>query len=308
MTSAGTLGLTPTSLTDDIQLNSILAATDFSSTSEKSLRDALAIARYYRAKLYGVHVKPWSAGELAGSDRTAAAAALKHAEQLERELRDAGHEFILREGDVWTELEKFIREARIDLVVVGTHGRTGVKKVLLASVAEEIFRHVSCPVLTVGPHSPPFERGPRQTVRPILFATDFCESCAKALSYAVSLANRRGTRLVLLHVLSPVPTVESNGWHTPEDVFQARKAIRAATLQRLQHLVSRRALALHPISIAEFGSPADTILWAAETLQAEAIIMGLQRESLGGAHLSWSTAYEVVCSAPCPVLTIRTAA
>ena len=297
MTSAATLTMAPASR-DDVQLNSVLAATDFSATSEKSLRHALAIARYYGAKPYALHVTP-SYGDVS-------AAALLHARQLERELCANGGQFVVREGDVWAELQEFIRQRHVDLVVVGTHGRKGLKKVVLGSVAEQVFRNVSCPVLTVGPYSPHgFEIDPRGTARPVLLATDFCESCANALNYAISFANRRGTRLALLHVLSPAPAVKSKRWYTAEDVAREQNATRAAAFQRLDGLVSRRPLALNAVCMAEFGDAADTILWAAEKLQAEVIIMGLQRRAFNEPHLSWSTAYQVVCTARSPVLTIR---
>src|SRR5437016_9935940 len=89
---------------------------------------------------------------------------------------------IVRRGDVCEELEELVEKELIDLVVVGTRGRTGVSKVMLGSVAEEIFRKVSCPVLTVGPNSawdwPQREVGAEKV---ILFATDFGDAALKAL-------------------------------------------------------------------------------------------------------------------------------
>ncbi len=284
------------SITDHVQFRSVVAATDFSAASEKPLGHAVAIARYYGAKLWVVHVAPSLSGTVASPPSTGVTATLK--DQL-----------IVREGDVWTELQTFIRQAAVDLVVIGTHGRTGLKKLVLGSVAEKVFRRMSCPVLTIGPYAPhAIETSPRRRLGPILFATDFCESCAKATAYAVSFANRRGNRLALLHVLSPVSPEPANRSNTAEDKSPARGLIRAATLQRLQDSVSGCELVLQPTFMAAFGRPADKILWATNRLRVEAIVMGLQGKSFSQPHLSWSTAYEVVCRAPCPVLTIRTTA
>ena len=283
---------------DDIRLHSVLVATDFSAASEKAVRHAVAIARYFEAKPYAIHVTP--------SYRDVSVSDLHNGNVLERELESCNGQFAFREGDVWLELQKFIRQRQVELVVIGTHGRTGLKKLVLGSVAENVFRHVSCPVVTVGPNSPStFESKPKAPVRPVLFATDFCDGCANALGYAVTFANRRESRLALLHVLSQVPAVDGNRWFTAEDVERKRNASRLETLQRLEKLVSSCAMSVQPLCMAEFGSPAENILWAAQNLQAEVIIMGLQRPSLSNTHLSWSTAYEVVCSAPCPVMTVR---
>lgn len=234
--------------TSDIRLKTVLVATDFSAASEKSVRHALGIARYFAAKPYALYITP-SYRDISVSD-------LQHANQLERELETCNGQFAFREGDVWKELQKFMRQRQIELVVVGTHGRTGLKKLVLGSVAEKVFRQVSCPVVTVGPHSPnAFDVSPQETVRPVLFATDFCEGYAKALGYAVSFANRRGTRLALLHVLASVPSVDRNRWYTAEDVERERNAARIATLQRLQDLVCDRKLDCSPSAWLNLDHP-----------------------------------------------------
>src|SRR6516162_6794941 len=131
----------------------------------------------------------------------------RDARQLEQGLLASGalaglkHEFIIREGDIWTELDGVIRQKNVDLVVVGTHGRGTLEKLLLGSVAEQIFRHADCPVLTVGPHSrqeSPLENG--REMRPFLFATDFSVHSVHALPHAVSFANHFKAKLCFLHV------------------------------------------------------------------------------------------------------------
>lgn len=92
-------------------------------------------------------------------------------------------------------------------MVIGTHARRGLGKLLLGSVAEHIFRHADCLVLTVGPGSlqgSPVGSG--RAIRPFLFATDFSEASLRALPYAISAANRFGTKLVLLNVMSEIPS------------------------------------------------------------------------------------------------------
>src|SRR5208283_2037009 len=147
--------------TGDILLKSVLVATDFSEASDKALRHALAIARHYGAKLYLTHVVSSLGFTLVGPDAVVAAteAVCRDARQLEEDLVQRGalaglsHEVIVRQGKVWEELEEVIREERVDLVVLGTHARRGLGKLVLGSVAEHIFRHAGCLVLTVGPGS-----------------------------------------------------------------------------------------------------------------------------------------------------------
>ena len=171
--AAATLGLGP---------RSVLIATDFSEASEKPLRHALIIARHFGAKFHLAHVVSSIGYTLAGPPalNLACEAASRDAEKLEQELVDHGwlagmeHEFLVREGIVWQELETLVREKHADLLVIGTHGRKGLGKLLLGSVAEHLFRHADCLVLTVGPRS--FQNSSLENLnapRTYLFATDF---------------------------------------------------------------------------------------------------------------------------------------
>ena len=310
------MSLLPPSTVVDIQLKSVLIATDFSPASQKPLRHAISIARHYGAKLYLMHVVSSLGFNLVGSDAVVAAVELAWRDMRQAEehlvatgaLKDLRHEVVVRDGDVWVALEGVIKQERVDMVVIGTHSREGLGKLVLGSVAEQIFRHASCLVLTVGPNSP--EDAKMETVgtaRPILFATDFVEGSLGALPYAISFANQRRTKLAFLHVLPSVPHLEGNRRYTASDVEQIRRNTRSDTLQRLEALVAHAALAVEPAFLAEFGEPAEGILRAAEALRPEAIIMGLNRTAYIDTilHLRGSTAYKVVCGAICPVLTVR---
>jgi nucleotide-binding universal stress UspA family protein len=288
-------------------------ATDFSPASERALCHATAIARFYEAKFYLLHVVSPVASTTVGPETTNAAteAAWIDAQQLQNQLIESGalvdvsHEFLVRQGNVWEEVERVINEKRVDLLIIGTHGRRGLGKLLVGSVAEQIFRHADCPVLTVGPGS---FQGPMidatEVVWPFLFATDFGDASLRALPYAVSFANRVGTKLILLHV---APHSISLQRATPHDIEQAEEPARQSSLRRLKELTENTQLTVNPEFMVVFGSPGKKILEVAESLTADAIIMGLHRGApLGRAsHMLWTTAYEVVLRAGCPVMTVR---
>jgi nucleotide-binding universal stress UspA family protein len=132
----------------DLRLKSLLLATDFSPVSEKPLHHALAIARHYEAKLYIAHVVSPIHYLMAGPEAFEVGwdAAYRDAQLLEQELGanrlldDLDYEFIVRQGRVWDELQAIICQEKIDLVVVGTHARRGIEKLILGSVAEQVFR------------------------------------------------------------------------------------------------------------------------------------------------------------------------
>jgi len=300
----------------DLQLKSVLIATDFSATSEKAIRHALAIARHFRAKLYLLHVVSSLGIIIAGPDAIAQSTTLAFRDLtlLERELvtsgalREMRHQAMVCSGDIWTELQRVIGREDIDLVVLGTHGRSGFKKLVLGSVAEQVFRHAGCPVLTVGPCSPPDAPiASNGAPRPVLFPTDFSDASLQALPYAVSIAGERRTNLVLLHMLSLAPHGEGHRRYTAADVEQIQMEARATARRQLRGLAAQANFAIEPALVAEFGPPAEGILRVASELHAEAIVIGLHRRVYAevSAHLPWSTAYEVACQAACPVLTVR---
>jgi nucleotide-binding universal stress UspA family protein len=301
----------------NIAVKSVLLATDFSKASEKPLRHALAIARHYGAKFYLAHVVSALGFTLTGPDAVIAVtdAAWRDARQLEDDLVQRGalaglrHEVIIRQGDVWEQLEKLVRQEEVDLVVIGTHGRRGIGKLLLGSVAEQIFRQADCMVLTVGPSSlPEVPIESRRPIRPFLFATDFGAASLHALPFAISSANHFGAKLILLHVIPEVPMQNGSRWYTADDVMRMRENARLTGLRRLEELASPYTeLEIKPECQVEFGQPADVILQVADTLNTDVIIMGLHRSAHIGtaSHMPWATAYKVARSANCSVLTVR---
>ena len=178
----------------DIRLKSVLLATDFSEASQRPLGHALAIARHYGAKFYLAHVVSSHGYTIVGPQalELVSEAVTRDLQQMERELVAEGslagmdHEFLVRQGIVPEELQSIIAQKQIDLVVLGTHGRQGFGKLILGSVAEQIFRNADWFVMTVGPLSYHDARVENHHVdRSFLFATDFGEASLCALPSAI---------------------------------------------------------------------------------------------------------------------------
>ena len=141
----------------------ILHATDFSSASRPALVKAIALAGQNRAPLQIAHVlAPLmlpAGGDFAfmpattyqAIDQQARQYAQKQLAGLVARARKAGVRAtaVLLEGSPHEQVPRAARRARADLLVIGTHGRTGVTKLLLGSVAERLVRVTPCPVLTV---------------------------------------------------------------------------------------------------------------------------------------------------------------
>jgi nucleotide-binding universal stress UspA family protein len=148
-------------------------------------------------------------------------------------------------------------------------------------------------------------------IRPFLFATDFGQASMQALPFAISSANHFGTKLILLHIIPEVLVPEGSRWYTAGDIIKMREDARMTSLRQLEELTpSYQDLVVEPERIVEFqssSSVSETILQTAENLKVDAIIMGLNRSAHIGtaSHMPWATAYEVVCRASCPVLTVR---
>jgi nucleotide-binding universal stress UspA family protein len=284
-----------------IELKNILFATDFSPAADVAAQFALQMAKSYGAMLYGVHVNRIEnytavAPEAWATMAEAADRECKEdAERLNKQLAAAEHEVIIGEGNTWETLSKVIEQKKIDLIVLGTRGRTGLGKTLLGSVAEEILRRAACPVLTVGPHvSMQPERAAQ--MREILYATDLAANFPVAAPYAISLAQENEAHLALLHVIEHPKSGELvNGAQTAE-----------AKMRKLQELLPRDAdLWCEPRYLVESGIAAEKILDAAEMLRAELIVLGAQPANWLATHFNGGTVHRVVAEAKCPVLTVR---
>ena len=167
------------------KLDNVLVATDFSAASKEAVLYATAIARRHHSKLIITHVVT-SRSDTALMDGWRAGQAEIIEQLLANRLDGIEHELIVKSGEIWEVLSRLIAEKRIDLVVVGTRGRTGVMKFLLGSVAENIFRRAPCPVLTVGPNIA--DQDPEIGPERILAATGFAAHSVHGVRYAIGLA------------------------------------------------------------------------------------------------------------------------
>ncbi len=302
-------------LKQSVTFKNILLATDFSEVSRKAVPYAAAIAGRYGSKIYLAHVLPAQPrmpipiaplpGELV---RERLNSEMEMESFLQNSLANIPHELRLERGPIWDALSELIQRDEIDLLVLGTHGRGGLKKVILGSVAEEIFRPASCPVLTVGP-AVPAEKGCTKEFHKILFATDFGPASLHALHYAISLATESNARLIVLHVVTPVPVVQVGPyWYPGTDLVEQQNTARARYIGRLKQLIPPEAnLPFEPEFLVEFDFAPDAIVQTAADSQADLIVMGVNQatSARASAHLLWATAHEVVCHAKCPVLTVR---
>ena len=286
------------------RFENVLFATDFSAAAEQAIPYVKNLVKHYHSRLLALHVRPVVVNPMTQPStwaidvEYARSVDEQNREQLCQTFEGVPADVLIEEGEVLPVLQKAIEKNQVDLVVMGTRGRTGLGKLLLGSIAEEILRNITCPVLTVGPHADSAP-GSRAEFREILYATDLSPETARAAAYATSLAQEFGARLTILHVVPESRPGDLVSW---ADVQESSKEL-------LRKLVPAGAEGPKKAEyFVERGDPAERILDVAHLRQVDLIVLGTQLpKGMHGAatHLPGAIAHKVVAHAGCPVLTVR---
>ena len=277
-----------------VRIQSVLCPVDLSAISERALRHAAALATWYEAKLTVLFVRTghrveWTERDLAAFVDSAFGTHTAH--------------LLVADGDVVSEIVRLATALSADFVVMGTHGISGVKQLLLGSVTERVLREAPCPVLTVPPRIA--QDSPEVvSLGTVVCAVDFSPSSTRALDYAVSIARKAGGRLVLLHALEwfdeemEASPLDGKAERLPTAEEDAR--------QGLEQLLTADALACDPELVVGRGAPHEEVLRIVREYGAGLVVLGVHGRNVVDRTLFGSTTQRLTREAECLVLTVRT--
>jgi len=279
-----------------LHVKNVVYATDLSFAAERALPFAHEIARRYGATLHVVHaiqpdvsafVPPLEWPRMIEEGNIFRQESMT---ELDLRLGDVRHELIFRPGNVLKVLSEELAKTSSDLLVMSTHGRTGLRKALVGSIAEKMFRHTTCPVLTVGPRVAAEPRNTGELNR-ILYATDFSAESLAAAPFAISLAQEHRARLILLHCIG-------DSGASVEDMRQALADLVPCGTELFEE----------PECIVARSTATNKILSVAEEQGVDLIILGIHGTKEPQTETSLSRhpgVLRIVAEAKCPVLTVR---
>jgi nucleotide-binding universal stress UspA family protein len=304
-----------------VTIDRVLVPIDFSEESHRAIDHALLFSRYFEADLDLVHVfePDYPIASLAGMPMFVPETEVVH--RVRRHLHEAAlrHHLLLPKknihaikGGASQEICRLADRIGTDLIIISTHGNTGLKHFVLGSTAERIVRHASCPVMVI--RRKDAKRASRNGkpasrmlfFRKIVVPIDFSACSFKGLAYAKGLAKRLGSTLVLIHSLPPqyyVTSEEYGRYDLPLLMGQIENSAREQ-LRKLVETAKREGIKVE--ATLEIGHPGQQICSRAQDRGADLIVTsthgktGLQHVFLG------STAEYVVRHATCPVLVVPT--
>lgn len=276
----------------------ILVPTDFSDASNQALEYAKGIAKKYDSRLFLVNVSEpinmVTPPEAAWIDEEGIEQRLEQRlDQAGSELRSQGYwaEAFSMTGAIRNEVLTFINENKVDLIVLGTHSRTGFERFLLGSDAEAILRKVKCPVLLVGPKVKD-DPNPVWNPKTVICATTLDPESAWIAAFAYQIAKLNHAEFTLLNVEDPTDKHAYRDWNAFEKSFKESAPDVAFLGKSLRTLVSDCA-------------PGMAIADIAEDRNADLIVMGAHPAPARVAHFAAGTVPQVAAEAPCPVMTLH---
>jgi nucleotide-binding universal stress UspA family protein len=277
----------------------ILCAADFSRPAQAAFEYALALSRARNAELTAVHAVPvserfnWRARER-----------IAKTEELRAVADAAGVRLRVTEqhGDPAGVILLHANAGRFDLIVLGTHARTGVERLRAGSIAEQVTQRASSPVLIV-----PMSEERREDLtsfRNILCPVDFAKASNAALGHALQLV-KSGGRLTLLHVSRASDAVSAARYAYHLSVPEYARRLQQDAWQRLQDAVPVEARTRADVRARVVsGTPATEIVRIASEIEAELIVIGVTSRGAIGRTLIGSTAARVIRTAGRPVLAV----
>jgi nucleotide-binding universal stress UspA family protein len=264
----------------------------------KAFPYAASLAKKFGASIFACHIitptslvtaAPQSAPYFYEAEYEAATKELDnilHSPQLEGIKTKA----LVSSGILGDALLDEINKNNIDLIVAGTHGRTGFRRLLLGSAVESICRVATCPVLTVGPDHPPS----RMTLNSILVPTDLSEESMRSLPFVLRVASEYGAKVTVLHVLPEETATNPDTQKLSEPVYKS-----------MVHIFEPLLAPLKAEFVIEAGETVETILKVAHEKSADMIVMGIRDAFLPGVHVRTSVAYRLMATSECPVVSCR---
>jgi nucleotide-binding universal stress UspA family protein len=290
-----------------LTIRRILFPTDFSDNAARAFPRAVSLADRHDAELHVVHVTEPSTTPSKHSKRGLPVSPDVLSEWLGQPSMEAGLDLDdltiiqkqISSGTPPERLLAYVEDQGIDLVVMGTHGRRGVQRMLLGSVTEEVVRKAPCPVLTVNPEA---EIQPTPTLRRILVPVDFSDAAKAAVRHAQQLALLYGAKLHLLHVVEEVVYPSAYGVEPPvlpiEDVVNRVETSMGAMV--------RDELGDEHVEVtATVGYAPMTILDYAEDTGADLIVIATHGRSGLDRVLLGSVAERVLRQSPIPVFVVK---
>ncbi len=272
----------------------ILVPTDFSDVSQRALEYAKTLAKQGNSELLLAHVSPGAnlttTPEAAWIDATGIEDLEKQElEQSGDALRSEGYRArtISLIGPLCDELLSAVEQYKVDLIVLGTHGRKGVERLLLGSDAEGLLRHAHCPVISIGPG---VAENKTWDIREVICATTLEPHSAELVAYAQKLALQHGAGLILLHVKDVVNETDVD-WVMFDEAFHYYAQ---ESLGKPSWLRTRLSSAAPGVRIVDL----------ARQRGSDLIVMGARPASSMATHLSPGIAAKVLLEAPCPVMTL----
>jgi nucleotide-binding universal stress UspA family protein len=302
-------------------LDNVLIPTDFSACADHALSHALQVADRFGARLHILHVvnelDPDWYGITDAQER-----AVKLRDQIKEEARDRLEKLVpgKKEYDIETtvslqlsfdvadSIREYVDQREIDLVVMGTHGRKGLDRLLLGNVANKLVRHAPCPVMTVREEVPWMEGDEELTYDDILAPIDFSDHSQEALRVSKLFADRYQARLHLMFVAEQrtVPTFSDTGLPgigvvemDPEIVKNAEEALK----QLNENIEGPEVKSAYHV---REGNVSRNVIDFAETHGVSLIVMATRGLTGVDRFLLGSNTERIVRVAPCPVLTIPT--
>jgi len=213
---------------------------------------------------------------------------------LARDIRSRGMDCVaaVRHGFVPDIVAEVVRNSGAGRLMLGTHGRRGLKKFVLGSVARQLLETVDVPVCTVGPRAHrKISEAPATILHPVSLAGMHEGSAA----LSISLGQQFSAQLTLLHVIMPSPSVSRD----------PGAAVAAATAE-MENLIPEKARASTKVQVkVARGNVVQEILSAAQEMQAGLIVLGVHAPAHSWLPGTEPAAYKILVSAPCPVISLK---
>jgi nucleotide-binding universal stress UspA family protein len=298
-----------------VRIKQILCPIDFSEFSRHAFDRAVAVARIHDATVTVLHVFPLPTPVptipfgpegpgpfvLHELDRDAVLAQMRKFLGLDGGARPALE--VVEANNTHQEILTQAERLSADLIVMGTHGRSGFQRLLLGSVTEKVLRTSPVPVLTVPVLAPGTGKGAFER---IVCATDFSDCSIAALRYAASLAMEGTVRLTVVHVVEIIPVGYEPMMVTPYDDASHRDELVKAARERLRRLLPETVREACMVDeLVTTGKAYVEILGTAAERQADLIVLGIHGRNALDRFLFGSTTEHIVRRATCPVLTVR---